>query len=128
MTQFYTLTMILSIFSFALASTMTPGPNNIMLLSSGLTFGYKRTLPLLVIEIGFFSNFSIVIFRRLPGMGDANAFNEKLIEKIMNHGKVFMSCFVRQCYLLAVLSFRTHLEKVDEAITIVNSDDRSSKK
>jgi hypothetical protein len=56
-------------------------------------------------------------------MGDANVFNEKLIEKIMNHGRVFMSCFVWRCYL-----FRTHLEKVDEAITIVNSDDRSSKK
>ncbi len=37
--------MIISITSFALASTMTPGPNNIMLLSSGLTFGYKRTIP-----------------------------------------------------------------------------------
>jgi len=45
MSQFYTLTMILSIFFFALASTITPGPNNIMLLSSGLTFGYKRTIP-----------------------------------------------------------------------------------
>lgn len=54
MTHFYTLTMILSIFSFALASTMTPGPNNIMLLSSGLTFGYKRTLPhALGINFGF---------------------------------------------------------------------------
>jgi len=54
MTHFYTLTMILSIFSFALASTMTPGPNNIMLLSSGLTFGYKRTLPhALGVNFGF---------------------------------------------------------------------------
>jgi len=45
MNQFYPFTMIISITSFALASTMTPGPNNIMLLSSGLTFGYKRTIP-----------------------------------------------------------------------------------
>ena len=28
---------------FSFATSMTPGPNNIMLLSSGLTFGYKRT-------------------------------------------------------------------------------------
>ena len=54
MNQFYTLTMIISITSFGLASTMTPGPNNIMLLSSGLTFGYKRTLPhALGINFGF---------------------------------------------------------------------------
>ncbi len=46
--------MIISITSFALASTMTPGPNNIMLLSSGLTFGYKRTIPhALGINFGF---------------------------------------------------------------------------
>jgi threonine/homoserine/homoserine lactone efflux protein len=54
MDQFYTLTMIISITSFALASTMTPGPNNIMLLSSGLTFGYKRTIPhALGVNFGF---------------------------------------------------------------------------
>ena len=33
---------------------MTPGPNNIMLLSSGLTFGYKRTIPhALGVNFGF---------------------------------------------------------------------------
>ena len=54
MNQFYTLTMIISISSFALASTLTPGPNNIMLLSSGLTFGYKRTIPhALGVNFGF---------------------------------------------------------------------------
>ncbi|MCP3875543.1 MAG: LysE family translocator [Desulfobacteraceae bacterium] len=54
MSQFYTFTMILSITSFGLALTMTPGPNNIMLLSSGLTFGYKRTLPhALGVNFGF---------------------------------------------------------------------------
>jgi threonine/homoserine/homoserine lactone efflux protein len=54
MDQFYTLTMIISITSFALASVMTPGPNNIMLLSSGLTFGYRRTVPhALGITFGF---------------------------------------------------------------------------
>ncbi len=30
---------------FAFASSVTPGPNNIMLMSSGLNFGFKRTLP-----------------------------------------------------------------------------------
>ncbi len=30
---------------FALVRFFTPGPNNIMLLSSGLTYGFRRTVP-----------------------------------------------------------------------------------
>lgn len=54
MEHIYTLSLIISIVTFALTSTLTPGPNNIMLLSSGLTFGYRRTFPhMLGIIIGF---------------------------------------------------------------------------
>ena len=54
MTEVYTYTMLLSITSFAIATAFTPGPNNLMLLSSGLTFGYKRTLAhILGVAIGF---------------------------------------------------------------------------
>jgi threonine/homoserine/homoserine lactone efflux protein len=39
---------------FAIAMFFTPGPNNIMLLSSGLTYGFRRTVPHIVgITIGF---------------------------------------------------------------------------
>ena len=39
---------------FSFATSFTPGPNNIMLLSSGLTFGYKKTIQLILgIVIGF---------------------------------------------------------------------------
>jgi hypothetical protein len=39
---------------FATVMFFTPGPNNIMLLSSGLTYGFRRTLPHVVgITIGF---------------------------------------------------------------------------
>ena len=39
---------------FAFVSTITPGPNNIMLTSSGIMFGYTRTLPhMLGITVGF---------------------------------------------------------------------------
>jgi len=41
----FTFTLLISIFIFSFATSMTPGPNNIMLLSSGLTYGYKRTIP-----------------------------------------------------------------------------------
>lgn len=62
MSELYTLPMLLSIFSFAAATFFSPGPNNLMLLSSGLTFGYRKTLghiagivvgfPLMVIAVG----------------------------------------------------------------------------
>jgi len=54
MQEIYSLAMLFSITSFTLASVLTPGPNNIMLLSSGLTFGYKQTIPhMLGIIFGF---------------------------------------------------------------------------
>ena len=40
MFDIYTFTFLISIASFTLATVMTPGPNNIMMLSSGLNFGY----------------------------------------------------------------------------------------
>ncbi|MCL1139066.1 LysE family translocator [Shewanella pneumatophori] len=46
--------LILTIALFAFSSGITPGPNNIMLMSSGVNFGVKRSLPhLLGICIGF---------------------------------------------------------------------------
>src|SRR3954463_7654100 len=39
---------------FAVVMFFTPGPNNIMLLSSGLTYGFRRTVPhILGITVGF---------------------------------------------------------------------------
>ena len=35
----------LALLSFCLVTTITPGPNNMMLLSSGLSFGVRRSLP-----------------------------------------------------------------------------------
>ncbi len=39
---------------FAFATSITPGPNNLMLMASGANFGFRRTLPhMLGIGIGF---------------------------------------------------------------------------
>lgn len=41
--------------TFAFVTSVTPGPNNLMLLSSGVNFGFKRTIPhMLGIGFGFF--------------------------------------------------------------------------
>jgi len=54
MDKIYTYTMLFSIATFTLSTVLSPGPNNIMLLSSGLTFGYKKTIPhMLGIILGF---------------------------------------------------------------------------
>ena len=41
---------------FAFVTSITPGPNNLMLLASGVNFGFRRTIPhMLGIGSGFFS-------------------------------------------------------------------------
>jgi threonine/homoserine/homoserine lactone efflux protein len=41
---------------FAFVSSVTPGPNNMMLLASGVNFGFRRTVPhMLGIAVGFAS-------------------------------------------------------------------------
>ncbi|WP_258872185.1 LysE family translocator [Thalassotalea euphylliae] len=45
---------IFALILFVLSTSGTPGPNNIMLLSSGLNFGIKNTVPhMLGINLGF---------------------------------------------------------------------------
>lgn len=44
----------LALCGFAFVSTITPGPNNTMLVASGASFGYRRSLPhMFGISIGF---------------------------------------------------------------------------
>src|SRR5687768_1788930 len=46
----------LSLVLFALTTSITPGPNNMMLLASGVNFGMRRTIPHMIgIEVGFAS-------------------------------------------------------------------------
>jgi threonine/homoserine/homoserine lactone efflux protein len=46
--------LLLAFVVFATVMFFTPGPNNVMLLSSGLTYGFRRTLPHIAgITIGF---------------------------------------------------------------------------
>ncbi|MFJ3045290.1 LysE family translocator [Herbaspirillum chlorophenolicum] len=46
--------MFLPLMSFAFVSSITPGPNNIMLTSSGIWFGFQRSVPhMLGITFGF---------------------------------------------------------------------------
>ena len=58
---------------FCFVSGVTPGPNNIMLMTSGVNFGFRRTLPHLVgVVLGFAAMVALIglgldaIFARFP--------------------------------------------------------------
>ncbi|MBS1175072.1 MAG: eamB 2 [Burkholderiaceae bacterium] len=54
----YTLTSLFAMATFAFVTSVTPGPNNLMLLHSGARFGFKRTIPHMV---GIASGFCVMI-------------------------------------------------------------------
>jgi threonine/homoserine/homoserine lactone efflux protein len=54
---------------FALVTSITPGPNNIMLLASGVNFGFRPTLPHMA---GISSGFLVMVFA--VGLGLAQVF------------------------------------------------------
>ncbi|MFO1143160.1 MAG: LysE family translocator [Amaricoccus sp.] len=46
--------LILALVAFAFVTSVTPGPNNLMLMASGATFGFRRTVPhMLGVGLGF---------------------------------------------------------------------------
>jgi threonine/homoserine/homoserine lactone efflux protein len=46
--------MLLALATFCFVSSITPGPNNMMLLASGANFGFRRTVPhLMGVNVGF---------------------------------------------------------------------------
>lgn len=55
---------------FAFVSSITPGPNNLMLMASGANFGFVRTIPhMLGISIGF------LVLMAVTGLGLAQVFD-----------------------------------------------------
>ncbi len=49
-----TLELFTALFTFALITVITPGPNNLMLMASGANFGFRRTVPhMMGIGVGF---------------------------------------------------------------------------
>lgn len=59
--------------AFAFAATWTPGPNNMMLASSGATYGFRRTVPH---ALGVAFGFPVMFFAVALGADSALAFIE----------------------------------------------------
>ncbi|MFB0929898.1 MAG: LysE family translocator [Ascidiaceihabitans sp.] len=65
-----TIELLTALASFCLASSITPGPNNLMLMASGANFGFLKTTPHLL-GVGF--GFMLMVF--LVGIGLAQLFD-----------------------------------------------------
>jgi threonine/homoserine/homoserine lactone efflux protein len=62
--------LFLALLGFAFVTSVTPGPNNMMLLASGVNFGFRRTVPhMLGISLGH----AVMVF--LVGLGLAGVFS-----------------------------------------------------
>jgi glutamate/tyrosine decarboxylase-like PLP-dependent enzyme len=73
-------------------------------------------------EAGPPPDLSIVAFRYRPAKGDADAFNRSLLQRLQEEGRVFLSgtrIDGADWLRCAILSFRTHLEHVEESIDVL---------
>lgn len=61
-----TIDTLLALTAFAFVSSITPGPNNMMLLASGANFGFRRTVPHLM---GVCFGFAAMVFAVGMGLG-----------------------------------------------------------
>ena len=75
--------LLVALISFALVTSITPGPNNLMLMASGANFGFRRTVPhLLGVSLGH----ALMVF--LVGLGIASLFHAyppaKIVLKVVS--------------------------------------------
>jgi aromatic-L-amino-acid decarboxylase len=73
-------------------------------------------------EVGPYPDLSLVTYRYVPGRGDANEFNERLVRSILEDGRVLLTSTVidgRVTLRAAILGLRTHLDTVDLALEIL---------
>ena len=73
-------------------------------------------------ETGPYPELSVVTYRFIPENGDADSFNQRLVEAVQADGRVFISSTLidGHFYLrLAALHFRTHLQEVDYLLALL---------
>ena len=78
---------LLAMVIFAITTSVTPGPNNILVMSSGVNFGSKRSLPLLT---GICVGFALMIFLVGVGLGQVFAWFPALHTIIKALGSLYL--------------------------------------
>lgn len=87
-----------------------------------LTRYFHRKVGQLGFQTGPEPELSVTTYRWVPEHGDADAFNRRLVERIHEDGRVFVSSTTLDGTVwlrLAVLSVRTHLEDVDRVLRVL---------
>lgn len=99
---------------FAFASSATPGPNNVMVMTSGLNFGVRPSIPLL---LGICIGFSLMIV--VVGLGFSHLFTVfprlHLLIKIIGTGYLLYLA-----YLITKTPSTTTKETSDKPLTFIN--------
>ena len=87
-------------------------------------YAYGRLQEMPNLDPGPPPQLSVLAFRFLPPGGDADAFNQALLQRLTTEGRVFLSgtrlngtFYIR----MAILAARTHKEQVDEALERLQS-------
>ncbi|MBK9107043.1 MAG: aminotransferase class V-fold PLP-dependent enzyme [Saprospiraceae bacterium] len=73
-------------------------------------------------QTGPYPETSVCIYRFLPENEDANLYNQKILDYVVNDGRVFISSTTIQGVFwlrLAVLSFRTHLSTIEKCLEVL---------
>ncbi|RME81608.1 MAG: aminotransferase class V-fold PLP-dependent enzyme [Caldilineae bacterium] len=83
---------------------------------------YQRLQEVPGFELGPYPDLSLVTFRYRPARGDVNEFNRRLVQTIQQDGRIFLSSTMldgRFTIRLVVLHYRTHLDTIEQALTIL---------
>ncbi len=83
---------------------------------------YEQIKTIAGFEVGHYPDLSIVTYRYLPKKGEANEFNNRLVQAIQRDGRIFVSSTRLDGKLVlraAILSYRTHIDDIDEALSVL---------
>lgn len=90
---------------------------------------YEKVREIPGFEAVNYPDLSVVAFRYVPKAGDANAFNENLLQEIHKDGRVFLSgTKLGRNYVLrvAIVVFRTHKETMDVTLELLKEKTKIS--
>lgn len=79
--------LMLALIGFAFVASISPGPGNFLLLASGLNFGFRRTLPLV---LGISLGFLLILFLVGLGAGAVLAADERVFMAMRALGAAFV--------------------------------------
>jgi threonine/homoserine/homoserine lactone efflux protein len=107
-------TLLISLAGFAFVSSATPGPNNLLLVSSGALFGWRRTLPLLA---GILLGFAILMASAVFGLGTVVAQWPWLVTIVRVAGAAWLAWMSLRFFLAAATSRATQVDRERAAIS-----------